>query len=592
MSEFLSAVRSGDASAAGALVATAKYDDRPEAIKLACARGDDAVFDAIIDVVEEKCAWALNDALRPAVRGGHHSLVKKLTERGVRPKEWRGSPMADAALLGDLEMMTLLDGPKTDWNPPDVGVFQSDWPRAVVAERDGDWPLFNAIRSGKVDVFRFVLERDADPNKTTRAGRNPVELAEALDQQEMATQLRSAGGVPFDRSGLTFSQAVFYGFLEEALALMADVDDTQRGYAFQTAAMNADMPLVHALSAYATPDQLVMGLCSAAAKGDLQALHALLSLGAKVNAKDSLGRTPLIWAAAGDRVAALRELLKAGAKIDAKGGDKQTALHAAVFEGRLGAVAFLLSAGADPNMVSGDGSTPHELALASVERDALVPLLEAAGGRAAHRKELLKALKKKLGKTKRKAFRFERADTPAGVLSTQFGGQPFLSAAHPRPSRDEAPLSLLLQVDLRAHPDKKAASDALLQIFEDPSQTPPLRVRLVPCPKLADHLPDGGPERPGHPLVFSKALSDFPSRVEDAGLTLRDTEEALLPFLNLGGDKLGGWPDWVQDVEAAASEPLLLQLVGGGITHMDFGDAGVVYVFGGSGGLRVIGQSY
>ena len=44
MSDFLNAVRSGDAKAAAVLVASAKYDDRPEAIKVACVLGDEAVF--------------------------------------------------------------------------------------------------------------------------------------------------------------------------------------------------------------------------------------------------------------------------------------------------------------------------------------------------------------------------------------------------------------------------------------------------------------------------------------------------------------------------------------------------------------------
>jgi ankyrin repeat protein len=549
------------------------------------------VFDAIIDVVAKKCAWALHDALRLATRGVHYALVEKLLARGARPKEWRGSPMADAALLGDLKLMQLLDGPRADWNPPDVGVFDSGWPTDVVAPRDGDWPLLNAIRSGDAAVVAFVLERGADVNKTSRAGRNPVELAQALGHEDIVTQLQAAGGSAFDRTGLTFSRAVFYGFADEALALMPDIDDTHRGYAFQTAAMNADMRLVHALSAYATDKQLAIGIGSAAAKGDLPALHALLSLGAGVNAKDSLGLTPLIWAASKDHVPALRELLKAGAKIDAKGGDRQTALHAAVWEGRLGAVAFLLEAGADPNAVAGDGTTPHDLATKSVHRDALLPLLKAAGGRAEHRSDLLKSLKKSLGKAKRKAFRFETAEGPADATASRLGGQPFLNASHPRPANADGPLSLLLQVDLRAHPDKKAACDALLQVFEDPAAHPCVRARLVPSPNAEEHVADGGPEREGHALTFGKAATDFPSRPDDAGVALSDEQQALLPFVNLGGDKLGGWPDWVQEAEANAGE-LLLQLVGGGITQMDFGDAGVLYVLAHGDDVRVVAQSY
>ena len=593
MRDVLSAIRAKDVPAVAAAMASVNSNTCVEAMKLASVLGDEAVFEAVFEVGVKKADWGVRAALRPAVRARRVAIVEKLIALGARDREWRGCCAADAALLGDLPLMRLLDvAAKAVWSPKRIEQFD-EWPNEeVIAHQDGSWPLFNAIRTGDIEVVRFVVDKGVDVNFTTNAGRNPVELARALGHEDIAALLAEAGGVEFDRSTVSFSQAVFYGLYDEFLERVDAEDETQRGYAFGTAVAMGHMRLVHALAPYATPKQLATGVGSAAARGDLHTLHALISLGAKVNCKDRLGRTPLIWAAANGRVAALQMLVKAGAKLDAKGGDRQTALETAIFEGRVEAARYLIEAGANPNTVAGDGSTPLSRAMASPHAAVFLPLLEAAGARSEYRAERLKGLKKKLSKAKRRAYRFEPSHTDGGVLGTRIGGQPYLTRDYPRPTGATGPLTLLMQVDLRAHPDKKQRRDALLQLFDAPGAHPPVVARLVPAPEEGAHTPDGGPERTSIALGFSRAKTDFPSRSEDVVAELSHDEAALLPFLNLMGDKLGGWPDWVQDAESRPGERLVLQLVGGGVTQRDFGDAGNLYVFAGPDGVRVLTQSY
>jgi len=590
MTALLDAILSGDAATAAHLVSGADRNARAEGIRLACERADEQMFDAIIDGVMEKASYALPDALRAAVRAGHPMLVDKLVKRGARDREWRGTTACDATLVGNMRILRALDLANGVWDPKQIEEFR-EWPsEPPTAPEDGNWTLFNAIRTGDEEVLRFVLGKGLDVNRTTHAGRSPLEMAEALELTNIAGLLKEAGAVPFDRQTVNFNEAVFYGFDKEFDALLGEVDETHRGYAFRTAAYRGHMRLIHALAPYAEPKQLVEGLGSAAARGNLPALQAMLSLGAKVNGKDSLGLTPLLWAASKNHVPAMRALVKAGAKLDAKGGDRQTALQTAVSEGRVEAAAFLLEAGANPNTVAGDGSTPRSLAESSPHRDVFVPMIEAAGGRADLRKELLKGMKKKLAKAKRKAFRLEQTEA-SSLLGTRFGGQPFLTAKHARPT-GETPLALLLQIDLRAAPDKKQQQDALLQVFDAPGEHPPIRARLVPCPDESESTPDNGPALLEMALGFSRTKTDLPARADETEIALDENEEPLLPFLNLGGDKIFGWPDWIQDVDRREGERLLLQLVGGGLTRRDFGDAGNVFVFEGPEGLRITGQSY
>ena len=116
---------------------------------------------------------------------------------------------------------------------------------------------------------------------------------------------------------------------------------------------------------------------NAALRGKTQALCDLLSRGVTFDLPDTLGRTPLSWAAApsmerwhdcrGPPVGSGQEdtvkaLLEAGANIESKCHDGRTPLAWAAVEGHSAVVKILLDAGANANVLDKDGKSAWELA--------------------------------------------------------------------------------------------------------------------------------------------------------------------------------------------------------------------------------------
>ena len=95
----------------------------------------------------------------------------------------------------------------------------------------------------------------------------------------------------------------------------------------------------------------------------------LISAGTNVNIIDSLGQTPLMWAAAKNKEIFTEKLIKAGAKINAKDKSGKTAMHYASmnYEG-MELIKLLLEAGADINFTDNKGHTPlHDAACHGIE---------------------------------------------------------------------------------------------------------------------------------------------------------------------------------------------------------------------------------
>src|SRR5215510_8290940 len=103
-------------------------------------------------------------------------------------------------------------------------------------------------------------------------------------------------------------------------------------------------------------------LHSAAGTGNAPMVKLLLAHGAKVDAVDSKGGTPLIAAALASDIGGgadvLEILLAAGADPRrADTGNQMTALHYAGAKGRIEVAEILLNAGVDINIRDGQGST-------------------------------------------------------------------------------------------------------------------------------------------------------------------------------------------------------------------------------------------
>jgi ankyrin repeat protein len=116
-------------------------------------------------------------------------------------------------------------------------------------------------------------------------------------------------------------------------------------------------------------------LMIAAQGGRVANFHALLKLGADVNAKDKDGGTALVHSASTQREV-VRVLLKRGAFVDAAGMDGVTALMWAAWESRDDIVRLLLEAGATVNMRDHHGDTALHKAMRSGFSDAIPILIQ------------------------------------------------------------------------------------------------------------------------------------------------------------------------------------------------------------------------
>ena len=119
----------------------------------------------------------------------------------------------------------------------------------------------------------------------------------------------------------------------------------------------------------------------AALEGRTEAVKALLRKGAGVNAKDSEGRTALMFAVINRHADAVKVLLEHGADVNVKADDGGTALMLAACSGDAESVRALLIKGAD---LSGKFTLTGKTALALAEErgyTGIAELLKQAAGK-------------------------------------------------------------------------------------------------------------------------------------------------------------------------------------------------------------------
>ena len=114
-----------------------------------------------------------------------------------------------------------------------------------------------------------------------------------------------------------------------------------------------------------SPDAQVR-LAAAIRSGDVAALRKAIAEGADVNALDTRksrnGRRALNLAALSNQVVAIEILLQSGAKINATNRTGFTPIHHAAEKGAAEAARVLLKAGADASIANNRGKTPLDTA--------------------------------------------------------------------------------------------------------------------------------------------------------------------------------------------------------------------------------------
>jgi ankyrin repeat protein len=192
---------------------------------------------------------------------------------------------------------------------------------------DDKTPLHLAVYSGLLDVTRILIERHADINARDSSGMTPLHIT-SPDDSPIGTQLD-------DR----YFEVVRY--LPEH---GAEVD-------------------VQANTINSTP------LHSASWFGSVKVAQLLLEHGAKVNARNEEGCTPLLSSLIrlDDTFPdfyfdTIRLLLEHGADVEALDNDHSTPLHVASKYGSLKAAKLLLEHGAGVHLQNNEGQTPFQVA--------------------------------------------------------------------------------------------------------------------------------------------------------------------------------------------------------------------------------------
>lgn len=103
-------------------------------------------------------------------------------------------------------------------------------------------------------------------------------------------------------------------------------------------------------------------LLSAADKGDTATVQSLLQRGANIEAKNSIGDTPLLMAVWSGHIDAVKLLLDKRANIEAKGGWGETPLIRAARVGHADVVKLLLENGADTSATDSENLTAQQVA--------------------------------------------------------------------------------------------------------------------------------------------------------------------------------------------------------------------------------------
>lgn len=201
-----------------------------------------------------------------------------------------------------------------------------------------DTPLVCAVGTGDVDIVKLLVTGGADPNLMDDEGRLPLGVAIEGSHEEVAEILLEAGADPL-------------------------LENDKGNYFLHFAAQNGHVELATRLIALGIPidgGRHETALHVACTHGHDTMVTYLLDNGANIEARSSIGRTPLMQASS----SAARLLILRGADVDARGNEGGEACNAValatVDRGCRETLLLLLAAGATPDAPEGSFYAPLE----------------------------------------------------------------------------------------------------------------------------------------------------------------------------------------------------------------------------------------
>ena len=318
---------------------------------------------ASVTLVAQTPVPGTSDQTYQAIRSGDQARIAAIAGNAseINAQERRGgaTPLMQAAAFGSLDAMRLLLDKGANVNArSSAGATALMWAVADLAK------------------VRLLVDRGADVNAVSESGRTALHLAAMSDNSAPIVQLlrsRGAKADAVDKEGMTTLLAATIG------------NDTATIRQLVDAGVNVN-------------DAGVPGSDTAArlrpAMGNLEATRLLLSKGANVNAVSGppdqkvqngiidLGLfTPLIFASSLGPVDLVKALLDAGANINAQESRGMTPLMYAVTtdHGDVEIAKLLIARGANVNLKSTAGETAADWARKSGSAP-LISLLQGAGG--------------------------------------------------------------------------------------------------------------------------------------------------------------------------------------------------------------------
>lgn len=213
------------------------------------------------------------------------------------------------------------------------------------ADLSGDTPLHVASSEGSVGITLMLLQKRADIDSRNMCLQTPLHFAARKLHAPVVQALLEAGANPTlrDMTGKTpLSAALFEGapadripeVVETMIELGADVNFVGEGHGMS-------FPPFHSVG---TP------LHAAVSRGLDDCIEILVTAGAKIDALDERGQTPLLIAAENGNVGPTLLLLNKGADMNVKGRSRLTPLLRAARRTHIPVVRALIQAGADATL--------------------------------------------------------------------------------------------------------------------------------------------------------------------------------------------------------------------------------------------------